>query len=249
MQSQSLDTIGVSSRSVPDAALLAETLWGDDPGDPATSLTAPPRLVSTATARVPVTPMFAMLDLPGRQDMHPDMIDAMAELASILGEGAFAAPLPNAFDEAGAIRERIQLAEMSKNYHAYERRGRAELSAEMQRQMDVGRGIAARDYLAALDWPQVLRAGLNEILERADALITPAALGPAPRGLDSTGSPVFNGLFTMCGMPAVTLPLFRDTAGMPMGVQVIGRRDDDARLLRTANWLMQRIATETGDNA
>ena len=102
--------------------------------------------------------------------------------------------------------------------------------------------MPARDYIAALDWPEALNAGLEEILSRCDAILAPAAPGPAPEGLASTGSPIFNGLWTLCGVPAVTLPLLQSSDGLPIGVQLVGRRGDDARLLRTARWLMERIA-------
>ncbi len=72
------------------------------------------------------------------------------------------------------------------------------------------------------------------MFNRCDAIITPAAPGPAPADLQTTGNPIFNGLWTFCGTPAVTIPLLWSQNGMPMGVQVVGRVGDDARLLRSA---------------
>ena len=71
-QSPFLDTVGVFARSVPDAALLAEVLSGHDVGDPATDPAPTPRLLATAQAKVPVTPMFAFVRLPGYGDAAPD---------------------------------------------------------------------------------------------------------------------------------------------------------------------------------
>jgi Asp-tRNA(Asn)/Glu-tRNA(Gln) amidotransferase A subunit family amidase len=48
---------------------------------------------------------------------------------------------------------------------------------------------------------------------------------------------MFNTVWTWCGMPAVTLPLLRGADGLPLGVQLVGPREGDARLLRTARWL------------
>ena len=84
------------------------------------------------------------------------------------------------------------------------------------------------------------------MFDRYDAIITPAAVGEAPAGLDSTGSPIFNSLWTYCGTPAITLPLMQGPNGLPLGAQLVGRRGDDARLLRTARWLMARVAAEVG---
>ena len=237
VQSPSLDTIGVFARGVEDAALVAEVLYGHDAGDRATQPSPFPRLLETARAAPPVVPTLAFVRPPGWDAADADTKSAFAELVEALGDRCFEAALPNAFDEAAAIRERINLAEMAKCYYAYERRGRETLSPLMQEALDAGKAITARDYIAALDWPDILHAGLGEILERCDAIVTPAAPGPAPAGLGSTGSSIFNGLWTLCGTPAVTVPLLATDRGLPMGVQLVGRRNDDARLLRTARWL------------
>ena len=71
-----------------------------------------------------------------------------------------------------------------------------------------------------------------------------AAPGSAPKGLGSTGDPGFCTLWTLCGMPAVTLPLMQDSGGLPIGVQLVGRRNFDARLLRTARWLADRVQAQ-----
>lgn len=237
MQSPTLDTLGVFAREVEAAALVAEVLFGHDPADRATQPLPPPRLLSTAAAPAPLPPVFAFVRLPGWEDAEEQTRLALEELAGALGEQCFEAPLPNAFDQAAEVRESIHFAELAKCYYGYERRGRAQLSPAMQAALDRGKGVSARDYIAALDWPEVLNAGLDEIFRRCDAIIAPSAPGPAPAGLEYTGSPVFNGLWTLCGTPAVTLPLFVADGGLPMGLQLIGRRGDDARLLRTARWL------------
>jgi aspartyl-tRNA(Asn)/glutamyl-tRNA(Gln) amidotransferase subunit A len=102
--------------------------------------------------------------------------------------------------------------------------------------------VLAHDYLVALDWPRLLNDALEGVFERFDAIVTPAAPGPAPEGLEWTGSAAFNGIWTFCGLPAVTLPLLQTESGLPMGVQLVGRRGDDGRLLRTAQWLVQAIS-------
>jgi Asp-tRNA(Asn)/Glu-tRNA(Gln) amidotransferase A subunit family amidase len=83
---------------------------------------------------------------------------------------------------------------------------------------------------------------VDELLNDYDVLLTPATTGAAPAGLAATGSPVFCSTWTLCGVPAVSLPLLQDGNDMPIGVQLIGARHDDARLLRTARWLVQRVA-------
>jgi Asp-tRNA(Asn)/Glu-tRNA(Gln) amidotransferase A subunit family amidase len=243
-QSPSLDSVGVFARDLAGAALLAEALCGDDPGDPATAPSPPPRLLATALSAPPVRPTLAVLrTLPGAA-LHPDMEAAMGEVLEALGEDAFAIELPPPFGQAAAMRRTVNLAEMAKCYYPFERRGAEHLSPVLREALAEGRAIPARDYLAALDWPGILTAALEEILARCDAILCPAAPGPAPEGLASTGDGICNGLWTFCGMPALTLPLLRSAEGLPMGLQVVGRRGDDARLLRTARWIDGRLGAE-----
>jgi Asp-tRNA(Asn)/Glu-tRNA(Gln) amidotransferase A subunit family amidase len=85
-------------------------------------------------------------------------------------------------------------------------------------------------------------ASFDELfMERYDAILTPAAPGPAPKGLGSTGDPSFCSLWTLLGMPAISLPLMQASNGLPIGVQLVGRRNYDARLLRTARWLAEKL--------
>lgn len=240
-QSPTLDTMGVFARTPVDAALFAEVLYGADPLDPATELAPPPQLLSVATAKPPVLPLFALLKLPGWEDAHADVHSAFAELAEALGEQVFEAPVPHMFEQAAAVRERINFAEMARCYYTYGRDGGDQLSREVRDALAEGDSILARDYLSALDVPKVMNAVLDEVFERCDVILCPAALGPAPATLEETGSPIFNGIWTLTGHPAITIPLLSSQSGMPMGVQLVGKYGDDGRLLRTANWLAQWV--------
>ena len=80
--------------------------------------------------------------------------------------------------------------------------------------------------------------------QRYDAILTPAVTGTAPKGLESTGDPSFCTLWTLAGLPALSLPLLHGSNGLPLGVQLVGRRNFDARLLRTARWLAAKVAAE-----
>lgn len=247
-QSPFLDTVGVFARSVEDAALLIEVLAGHDPADPATEAVPTPRMMDVTLAKVPVTPMFAFVRPPGWDEAHPEMRGAVEEVAALLGEQCFDVPLPG-LDEVAAIRQRINFAEMAKCYYGIERRGGDTLSPVLRAAMDEGKGVLARDYLAALDWRGLMTAALSPVFDRCDAILCPAAPGPAPEGLEFTGSAIFNGLWTLAGVPAVTLPLFWSDSGLPMGLQLVGRRGDDARLLRTARWLTAFVETQAEGGA
>lgn len=238
MQSPSLDTLGVFAADPTGAAILADVLFGHDDSDPATSPAPFPKLAETADSAPPLDPVFAFVRPPGWDDRASDETKAaFAELVEALGEQVFEVELPSVFDGAARERQRINFAEMAKHYYRYWRDGKDTLGSETLAAIEEGNQTLARDYLAALDWKPVLNAGLSEIFERSDAILCPAAPGTAPEGLDWTGDAIFNGLWTFCGTPAITLPLLTGENGLPMGVQLVGPVGGDARLLRTAHWL------------
>lgn len=236
-QSPSLDTVGVFGRTPADCALIADTLFGYDPLDKATEPAPAPRLLESALSTPPVKPTFAFVKPPGWDDAAPETRAAMEELAAALGEQCFEVDLPPHFEDAAELRARINFAEMARCYHRYMRDGADKLAPVTRQAIEDGAGILAKDYLAALDWREVLYSGVEKVLDHADAILCPAALGPAPEGLESTGDSIFNGVWTFVGAPAVTLPLFTAENGLPMGAQLVGARGHDGRLLRTANWL------------
>jgi Asp-tRNA(Asn)/Glu-tRNA(Gln) amidotransferase A subunit family amidase len=134
-------------------------------------------------------------------------------------------------------------AEMARNLEREWTKSRDLLSGQLRALIEHGREVRAADYLRALSQIGPAYESLVELFEqRYDAILTPAAPGAAPKGLGSTGDPAFCTLWTLCGMPAISLPLLQSAAGLPIGVQVVGPRYGDARLLRTARWLAARMA-------
>jgi Asp-tRNA(Asn)/Glu-tRNA(Gln) amidotransferase A subunit family amidase len=111
----------------------------------------------------------------------------------------------------------------------------------LRRLIERGRAYPAIDYTRALAGAAALNAMLDPVFDEYDAILTPAAPGEAPAA-DTTGNPVFCSLWTYLGTPAVTLPLLQGENGLPIGVQLVGRRGNDSRLLRTARWLADTIA-------
>lgn len=117
------------------------------------------------------------------------------------------------------------------------------MSASLKAQIERGQRVTAVDYRKAVARIALLNAGFEDVFDHFSAFITPATLGTAPAGLDATGDPVMCTLWTFTGMPAISLPLLRGANGLPIGVQLVGPRGDDARLLRTARWLMNTVAS------
>ncbi len=240
-----LDTVGVFARTVTDAALIADALAGHDPADPDTRLMPPPRILDVALTDPPVTPDLAFVKTPAWEEAEPATREGFGELVAALGEVCTEVALPDPFNEWVTAFRSLMQAGTARNLAAYYRRGKEQLSDKLTAFIEDGMKVTAVDYLTALDWREALNNGLEQLFGRYDAIVTPAAPGEAPKGLDSTGNPIFNGLWTLCGVPAVTLPLLAGPNGLPVGVQVVGRRGEDARLLRTARWLASRL--ESGE--
>ncbi|HSN39854.1 MAG TPA: amidase, partial [Burkholderiales bacterium] len=241
-QSRPLDQVGVIARSVEDAALLAEQLIGFDDNDPDTRPLARPLLRETAMQEPPVPPTLAFVKTAMWKMVDAQCEEAFAELVAHLGERVEEFKLPAAYKDAWKWHQTIMEADLAKNYEADYQEGRDKLSEALRGQIERGRRVRAVDYNKALDKVPALNSGLNELFElRYEAILTPAATGTAPRGLESTGSPAFCTLWTLCGLPAITLPLMQGADGLPLGVQLVGPRGGDARLLRTARWLIGQV--------
>ena len=232
-----LDTVGVFARNVEDAALLADALAGYDEGDPDSRPDAPPRLLDLASSEQPFKPMIGFVRQPAWGEADPATREAFAELISALGDRCQEVPLPPVFDQAAAAHRAVMHVGMVRSLRKYREHGAESLSGAIREAMEQGAAVNAVDYLAALELREGLYDAVDQILTHYGAILTPAAPGEAPEGLQSTGSPAFNSLWTFLGVPAVTLPLMEGPNGLPLGVQLIGRRGYDGRLLRTARWL------------
>jgi Asp-tRNA(Asn)/Glu-tRNA(Gln) amidotransferase A subunit family amidase len=108
-----------------------------------------------------------------------------------------------------------------------------------------GARVTRAQYLETHAIAARCRARLDDIYRDYDVLISPSAPGEAPRGLESTGDPLFGLTWTVMHGPAITLPLFTGPAGLPIGLQVTGPRGADARTLIAAEWI-RRAAEGAG---
>jgi Asp-tRNA(Asn)/Glu-tRNA(Gln) amidotransferase A subunit family amidase len=243
--SRTLDHVGIFSRDLDDLALVAEQLTGYDDGDPDTRPRARVPFQAISREEPPIEPMLAFVKTPYWERVTQEAKDAFAELVETLGDRVEEVELFPSAADAWGWHKTIMETEMAANFEREWQHGRDKLSAQLRSLIERGREVRAVDYQRALRGiPQVVESFDELFMERYDAILTPAAPGSAPKGLGSTGDPAFCTLWTLCGMPAVSLPLMQDSGGLPIGVQLVGRRNFDARLLRTARWLADRVETQ-----
>jgi len=240
-QSRALDQVGVFGRTVADVALLAEQLMGFDERDPDMRPRSRPNLTGTATEEPLVPPRLAFVKTPAWDQADKDVQDAFAELMEFLGDEAEELDLSDLLENAVNWHRTIMEADLARSFRREYERGKEILSATLREMIERGQQCLAMDYNEALEQIPVLNSALDEILLEYDAIITPATTGEAPAGLESTGSPVFCTPWSLCGMPTISVPILQGSNGMPIGVQMTAARNDDARLLRTANWLALRV--------
>jgi Asp-tRNA(Asn)/Glu-tRNA(Gln) amidotransferase A subunit family amidase len=166
--------------------------------------------------------------------------EAFGELTEALGEAASDVDLGESFGSAPDMQRVIMEVEMAHNFRRdYDKFGN-QLSDKLRGLIERGRKYPAAEYMAALSGREQLNNALDGVFDEYDAILTPAALGPAP-AIESTGSPIFCSTWSLLGTPAISLPLLTSEAGLPIGVQLVGRRGNDARLLRTARSLVNTL--------
>ena len=239
--SRSMDHVGLFARAIEDVALLMESLVGHDEGDPDTRPRARVPYREIAAAEPPLPPTFAFVKTPRWDRVEPDAREAFAELCERLGDRVEEVELVQAEDAYG-WHETISGPEVAVNLRREWEHGRQGLSKALQGRIERGRAVAGHEYLAALRQVPGFVASLTELFEqRYDAILTPSAAGTAPKGLEGTGDPAFCTLWTLTGMPALNVPLLQGANGLPLGVQLVGPRHGDARLLRTARWLVDEL--------
>jgi len=241
--SRTLDHVGIFARGIEDVALLLEQLQGHDEGDPDTRPRARIPFQALAAEDPPIPPMLAFIKTPHWERADPDSKEAFGELMEALGDRAEEVELFPSAAEAWNWHKTIMEAEMAANLEREWRMGKDKLSGELRSLMERGRELPALEYQRALRSIAPVADSFDELfMERYDAILTPAALGTAPRGLGSTGDPSFCSLWTLLGMPALSVPLMQGANRLPLGVQLVGRRGFDARLMRTARWLVASLA-------
>ncbi len=242
--SRTLDHVGMFARTLQDIALVAEQLVGHDPRDPDTRPRARVPFVDTLAQEPPLPPMLAYIKGPAWERATAETQAAFAELVSALGDRIVEVEMPASARQSLDWHREIMEAEMAANLDLDWEKGRERISPRLRSMLERGREAKALDYQRARARIPLLNEGFEEMFERCDAIVTPSAPGTAPAGLEATGDPAFCSLWTLCGMPALNLPLMRGENGLPMGVQLVGKRDDDARLLRTARWLVAQVGAD-----
>jgi Asp-tRNA(Asn)/Glu-tRNA(Gln) amidotransferase A subunit family amidase len=243
---ETIDQVGVFGRTIADVALVAQTLIAADENDPTTKGVLPRNFVNVALSEPPFKPKFVFVKTPFWNKMDAEAKDAFEALIEAMGAETPVIELPTVANQAIDNLITVVESEFATAMNDHMNHSGEKVDSRTKDVVARGREIKAVDYLKAKRAIEPIAAGFDEFFDRFDAIITPSTLGAAPKGLDNTGDPIMNALWSYTGMPAISLPLLKSESGMPIGVQLIGQRHDDARLLRTSNWLLNNFDSITG---
>jgi Asp-tRNA(Asn)/Glu-tRNA(Gln) amidotransferase A subunit family amidase len=228
---ESLDTVGSLAASVADAALLVSVAAG-----------RPDLLVRDGPGQAPRVAVYRSAAWERVSAGSQAALDGAVRRLAEAGGDVSDAALPGWFAELPEAQATVMAFEAARSFAPERREHGARLSPQLRALLDDGAGRSPAEHLDALALAQAGRQELAALFERHDLILTPSAPGEAPAGLGSTGDPRFNRTWTLLGTPCVHLPTGSGEAGLPVGVQLVGRPGDDARLLASAAWAERQLA-------
>ena len=242
--SGTLDQLGVFGRSLEDVALLSDVIAGYDPSDPMSYPRPRPKMLEGARAEVPVEPAFAWFDLPFADRLAEDGREGLMAVTESLGARVETIPAPKIFARLVESQKIIHEYEINQELGEVFTDNSAQLSDDLQTVVERSRSIGEAQYLEALEDLAATRRYFEAFFRDYDAVISPSAAGEAIVFGTGTGDPIFSTIWTLAGLPCLTLPILVGEHGLPIGVQLIGAAEEDDRLLRTANWVLGELQTD-----
>lgn len=242
-QSEQLDHLGVLARSLRDAATSVSLMMQADDADRDMPDEETLRKIRTGLATVTArpTPKIAFFKPAGWERTGEGQRAAMDALVNALGSSATAISLPPSFARIEECIVTLMTTDMARNYareYHYDEGG-VRLSPVIRRMIEDGMACSADK----LDWAKRLREVLfremNLLFDEFDALLTLSTEHAAPKDLSNTGNPILSATATLCRGPSLSLPLLSGEDNMPMGVQLLGRWGQDAKLFGVAQWILE----------
>ncbi|MCC6533901.1 MAG: amidase [Burkholderiales bacterium] len=226
----SLDTLGLMARSVADIALLRAVLLGVEP-----------RALPAETAKPRIGFCRTHLWENAESTTQRLLEDAASRLAAA-GASVKDAVLPSAFTRIPEAHKAVSSFEFTRNF-SWEIAHHWDRISETLRNGRIKDGLATtfERYREARELLSACRQTLDQFFDNYDILLTPAAAGEAPVGLHSTGYTGFCSIWTSTHVPALTLPLLQGPSGLPIGVQLVARRDRDRDLFGFAQWIRRAL--------
>ena len=240
--SWSLDHVGWMTRSVEDAALVLQVMAGADRGDPVCVTDPVPDYLTELDQGSP--PRIGLLkdfffdnaDVETREH-----IESVSEVLASAGAELVTLSLPGSF--AASMEDQIVImAVEAATFHEPMYRQRANDYGPMLRDL-IERGLATDGltYSRALERRLAFTADARRLAAAVDVLMTPSTPTPALADVTNTGDTLFQGPWTACGRPTITLPTGLAASGLPLGIQLAADSFDESGLLQHAHWCERQL--------
>jgi Asp-tRNA(Asn)/Glu-tRNA(Gln) amidotransferase A subunit family amidase len=226
--SWTLDTVGLFAAGVEDVAIALSAITGRN------ELLAP----EMKSPRIGVVTQ----DFAGAlENGGAEALQAAVRAAAKAGASVRELKMPEIVAEAWRIHNVVQQFEAHQAFAWEYRENYDAMPPLLRRRLDDSRHYTAEDYEAARIVAVKARAAVSELLKDVDVLLALSAPGVPPKGLDSTGDPRFNQLWTLLGTPCVNVPAYVADGNLPVGVQIITDYGDDAKALAAARFLERAL--------
>jgi len=263
--SWTLDHTGPLARSVQDLAVLLRAVAGPDPADPTAAACGVPDYSALLTETLTGVTVAVVTDCMGA-DVDPEIRGAVEQAARVLadaGARVVDVRIPGFAAEAMHALMDILLPEASYCHRAWLRTRREEYTASVRTRLEAGTRVRAVDYLAARETRERFRVAMRGVQERVDLLVLPTmAIFPPPlqeyseNGRSDEGLSArtrLTGPFNLLGQPALSIPCGASRAGLPIGLQIVGRDFEEACVLRAGHafqlrtdWHLRRPPVSVG---
>jgi Asp-tRNA(Asn)/Glu-tRNA(Gln) amidotransferase A subunit family amidase len=226
---ETLDTIGLLTRTVDDADLIVSVLVNKTPAY--IRLDSPPRIGLCRT------PLWDTAEEPTRHAVE----DAAKRLAAA-GASVKEIVLPKEFEQLYyTARETINNYERSKSMAADWQHHPDKISKVLGDRIKKGFAMKHEEYIAALQLAERCRTNIGAAFEGIDAILSPCVNGEPPKGLNHAGEPGFQQFWTVLNGPTMSLPTHKGPQGLPVGIQLVAARYRDDHLFACARWVMDRL--------
>ena len=243
--SWSLDHVGWMARSVEDAALLMQVMAVADPKEPITvGLPADDFMAGLASHSAPRIGLIRRFFYDNSDEETRKHTDGIVDQLSRAGATIEQIPLPDSIDTAIEDQRTIMAVEGAAFHQPMYERQSQDYQPKLREMLRQGLATDGQTYSRALERRQQFTAEMQALAGKADVLLTPSTPTPALPDITNTGNTMFQGPWTSCGLPVITIPSGLAASGLPFGIQLASAPFSEPKLLAAARWCENVLGVE-----